>query len=120
MTAVYPEERAQQLLPSVLNEEERARFLRTGQIIITGSNGGKYEIKRHTITGNVIPQQSVHSASGYVRVGAKLCAHPPMAVFNEDTRRHEPLPLTDGLISQILAIKADEDMFLRTAFFFSY
>lgn len=118
MTEVFPEERAQELLPTVLNQEERARFHRTGEIVITGSMGGRYTILRHSVTGNVIPKQGVNLASGFARAGAKICAHPPMSWWNGKYLKQ--LPLTDGLISQILAIKADEEKFLRTAYFYSY
>lgn len=117
---VLPEERALELLPKVLNREERARFQQTGEIMITGSKGGKYKILRHTVTGNVVPQQEVRTRNGYVSAGMKICAHPPMSVFNRSTQRHETLPLTDGLISQILAIKGDEGNFLNTAFYYGY
>jgi len=122
MTVSYDEaeQRAQSLLPSVLTREERAHFEMTGEIIITGSRGTKFTIQRHTVTGNVIPHTPVYvSGMSRVRGGVKICAHPRMSVWSV-TGKRAVLPLTDALIAQILAIKADEAKFCQTAYFYSY
>jgi hypothetical protein len=101
----------------VLSPRERAHFHETGHILITGSEGGRYEIRRGSYIGNVVTQQDVVVGARFgmfVRAGMGLCAHPTMCVMNSNNVVEE-LPQTDAYIAQILAIKANEKGFLRTA-----
>jgi hypothetical protein len=120
-TSADAERRAVELLPRVLNPRERAHFERTGRIVITGSEGGGYEILRHGYVGNVVTLQPVLVGGPFTtraRTGWALCAHPMMYVMNGDAC--ERLPHTDAYIAQILAIKTNEKGFLRTANIYSY
>jgi hypothetical protein len=120
-TSADAERRAAELLPRVLSPRERAHFYETGRILITGSEGGQYEILRHGYVGNVVTQQPVMVGGTWAtraRAGWALCAHPTMYVMNGD--ECERLPHTDAYIAQILVIKADEKKFLRTANVYSY
>jgi len=115
MTTNHAEQRALDLLPRVLSPRERAHFEKTDRIVITGSEGGRYEILRHGYVGNVVPLQDVLLGlyGTWVRAGTGLCAHPQM-VRRTYGIGYE-LPRTDAHIAQILAIKSDEKRFLRIA-----
>ena len=123
-TSADAERRAAALLPRVLNPRERATFYETGRIVITGSEGGMYEILRHGYVGNVVTLQTVYVGTSpwttLARAGWALCAHPMMYVMSPDGTATERLPPTDAYIAQILVIKADEKRFLRTANIYSY
>jgi len=117
------EQRALALLPRVLDPRERAYFERTGRILITGSEGGMYEIQRGSCVGNVVPQQRVSVGRIWTTsagAGSALCAHPAMVRPKDNGFGVEELPPTDAHIAQILALKADERGFLRIANLYSY
>jgi hypothetical protein len=122
-TSADAERRAAALLPRVLSPRERATFYETGRIVITGSEGGMYEILRHGYVGNVVTLQTVLVGGAFAvraRAGWALCAHPMMYVMSHDGQATERLPPSDAYIAQILVIKADEKRFLRTANIYSY
>jgi len=123
MSTPDAEKRAAELLLRVLNSREQAHFRRTGKILISGSEGGVYEIVRNGYVGNVVPHQRVKVGGlrpMLAQAGSGLCAHPHMTVAKLDGRGHETLPMTDAYISQILAIKANEKGFLRIANLYHY
>ena len=118
MSTPEAEKRAAELLPRVLNSREQAHFKKTGRIVITGSEGGVYEILRRGYVGNVVPHQDVQVGRLWTTTamaGSGLCAHPEMCRWTSDGHTYEELPHTDAYIAQILALKADEKGFLRIA-----
>ena len=121
-----PDQRAEELLLSILTPEERAYYKRTGRVAIRGSNGGEYEIRTDHCSGNIRPLNRVWVSAPYgnpVRarpVGPDnlLCAHPRLDIYEQrgdDRLWTARLPMLDAIATQILTIKADEKHFLRTA-----
>jgi hypothetical protein len=116
------EQRAKELLPRVLSPGEWASYRRWKRLRITGSAGGRYEIKMNHYVGNVVNLQEVHIGGTVSRrrrapAGSGLCAHPNLVQSVKINGRWEyvELPQTDAFITQILQIKADEPGFLRIA-----
>jgi hypothetical protein len=105
----------------VLTPEEQHYFTRHRKIIITGSEGGRYEVRLGGDTGNIRPLQTVKVGirnalfSGGRAAGPDnlLCAHPKRHLNDGNT-----LPLMDSIATQVLTIKANEKHFLRTAFIY--
>lgn len=113
-----PQARALSLIPRVLDPEEREHYQKTGEIVITGSEGGQYRINTDGCVGNVVPLQDVRIGRAFWKRAPKLsglCAHPQMAQYDSMGRFIGELPMADAHIAQILAIKTDEENFLRTA-----
>jgi hypothetical protein len=118
-----PDQRAAALLREVLTPEERAVLDMTQRLIITGSEGGRYEIGLRSCSGNIKPLQPVTLGVGsnwfHQRRTANefnmLCAHPPRHVYDDDGVWRGQLPLMDAIVTQVLTIKANERHFLRTA-----
>lgn len=95
-------ERAFATFVSFLDEENRERFAARGHVIITGSAGGRYQIRRG-YSGNV----SELSPGG--RVIRRYCAHPPMHT------RTGRLPEGDAMTTQLLKLLTDEPGFIEIA-----
>lgn len=97
-------ERSLELLKLVLTTEEYAEYAEgDGFIRITGSSGGRYEIRQSGYEGNVAQLDEMNEEV------TRLCAHPRVRV--EGGR----LPTGDAWVGQILALKTDEEHFLATA-----
>lgn len=96
------QERACALLLALVCEEERRRYADRHEVIVTGSHGSRYKIT-HGYQGNV------YRLDKRGNIVAGYCAHPRM--HTGDGR----LPMEDAMITQILAIRADEAEFLRVA-----
>lgn len=92
--------RAEELLLSLLNEEQRETYRLTGSFDVIGSAGGHYVIERGT-SGNVV----WIDPSG--QPAARLCAHPDM--------RERWMPDQDIALGQLLALRHDEAAFIRLA-----
>jgi hypothetical protein len=96
----YASERSMELLQACLSPAQRKELEATGRISVTGSRGGKYAIDlTQSWSGNVLQ----FDERG--RVLARLCCH-----------SREQLPAADHFLLQKLAIEADEDRFLKTAY----
>ena len=96
------EERAEELLEIVVGSEEYERWKQTGEVRVTGSEGGEYRVLRG-YQGNVDwYENGVKTAS--------FCAHPRMKLANGDH-----LPYVDAVASQVLALMHDEFQFIATA-----
>ena len=97
--------RAMNLLLSILTPEERQWYDRTRNIMVRGSEGGMYVIDTQycggTVHGNII-QVDEHEC----RL-ARICVAPRM--YDEVSR--EGLPIADGWLGQYLAIKHQEELF---------
>lgn len=93
-------DRADELLLSMLSEDQRQTYQLRGEFEVIGSAGGVYRIRRGT-SGNV----DWLEPDG--RVGARLCAHPTMA--------EGWLPDQDVAVAQMLALITDEPGFVRLA-----
>lgn len=93
-------DRADELLQSMLSEQQREAYRLTGEFEVMGSAGGVYRIRRGT-SGNVdwiAPDGTV---------GARLCAHPEM--------REGWMPDQDVALAQMLALRTDEAGFIGMA-----
>jgi hypothetical protein len=105
----------------VLTPEEQAYFNRFGNLRITGSEGGQYEIGVRSQSGNIRPLTTVKvGVKNFMYSGARtagpdnlLCAHP--SPWTPDGLR---LPLLDAIATQVLTIKVNEKHFLKTAFIY--
>lgn len=98
------EERAEELLPLVLTVEEMAQYEQEGQVWIRGSAGGYYVVMmERTVHGNV------YTSDEHGCRLMSLCAAPQMYDGNAS------LPLMDGWVGQILAIKNQEEHYLERA-----
>lgn len=92
--------RAEELLLTMLSEDQAAELRRNDSFTVIGSAGGVYRIRRG-VSGNVdwiLPDGGV---------GGVLCAHPTMA--------EHWLPQQDVAVSQLLALTTDEPSFVRVA-----
>lgn len=92
-----------ELLLMVLTDEQRTQYDLNGVIPVRGSLGGMYEID--TFYGGVHGNVSQVDEHG-CRLG-RICVAPAMRVAGG------PLPMADGWVGQLMAIKADEDTFRR-------
>jgi hypothetical protein len=90
-----------ELLLMVLTDEQRAQYDLNARIPVTGSLGGMYEIDTlyGGVHGNVV-QVDEHGC-----ILGRICVAPRMRVASG------PLPLADGWVGQLLAIKTDEQTF---------
>lgn len=96
------EERARELLLSLLPEDQKEPYRLTGVFEIIGSHGTRYRIRRG-VAGNI----DWLDAEG--RVGGNLCCHAPQV------QAGQWIPVADVMVGQVLALKADEPAFLRVA-----
>jgi hypothetical protein len=99
------------LFLSLLTPEERKEFDATGKVTLTGSKGGVYQLVtiNNSVTDNV---HHLDPATG-ART-ATLCAAPNMwPTGSQYGQRHLPMP--DGWVGQLLALRYNEDEFLRHA-----
>lgn len=91
---------AEELLSSVLTEDQRQSWRLNGYFEVIGSHGTLYRLHRG-VSGNV----------EWVRpdgeVGGRLCAHPSM--------REKWLPTPDVLLAQMLALSTNERAWLAHA-----
>jgi hypothetical protein len=91
--------RAQELLLSLLSEEQAATYREKGWFEVRGSKGGRWRIRNRGQSGNVdlMPEIGEEREATY-------CAHPP-----------EQLPDADAHVAQMLHLVTDEEGFVRTA-----
>ena len=92
--------RGEELLLSMLDENQREALRQDSMFAVIGSHGTVYRIRWGT-SGNVDwikPDGSV---------GGRLCAHPSM--------RESWLPTADVMLAQVLALRTDEREFCRVA-----
>lgn len=90
-----------ELLHMLLTDEQRAQYDLNGVIPVVGSLGGRYEIE--TLYGGVHGNISMVDEHG-CRLG-RVCVAPAMRVAGG------PLPMADGWVGQLMAIKTDEQTF---------
>jgi len=96
---VAVEARAEQLLFSLLSDEQARTFREDGWFEVRGSRGRRWRIRRRGQAGNV----DLMPETGNERE-ATFCAHPP-----------DRLPDCDAYIAQMLHLVTDEDDFMRVA-----
>ncbi|MFI0481716.1 hypothetical protein [Actinomadura sp. 9N215] len=96
-------EKARRILLDLLDDENRQRLKQHNRVEITGSNGGRFLVAVG-YSGNVY---RLDARGGILQ---SYCAHPYMML-----RDATELPYEVAMISQILAIRADETGFLRVA-----
>lgn len=96
------EERARELLLSLLPEDQKDPYRLTGVFEIIGSHGTRYRIRRG-VAGNI----DWLDADGHV--GGNLCCHAPQGGGDRW------IPTADVMVGQLLALKTDEPAFLRVA-----
>ena len=101
--------RALELLEGLLTAEERAYRAEHGEILVRGSAGGLYVIEQHGVHGNV---RNIDEHGCTLRRG---CAAPEMYDRVEGERETLALPEADGWIGQYLALKTQEQVYVRTA-----
>jgi len=92
-------ERAEELLLSLLSEEQAATYREHGWFEVRGSSGRRWRIRNRGQSGNVDLMPEI----GDVRQ-ATYCAHPPGR-----------LPHADAHVAQMLALVTDDEAFERTA-----
>lgn len=93
-------DRAEELLIELLNDQQRESYRLNGHFEIIGSAGNVYRIKRGT-SGNI----EWIKPDGHV--GARLCVHPTM---------HQGfLPTPDVMLAQMLGITTDERHYIGLA-----
>jgi hypothetical protein len=96
------EARANELLHSMLNDQQRETWRQRKFFAVDGSAGGHYIIK-HGYQGNV------EQVDDQGRRFAQLCIHPRMHTEGGE------LPVTDAVIAQLLTLTTDEPEFRRIA-----
>jgi hypothetical protein len=91
--------RAEELLLSLLTEEQAASYRERGWFEVRGSRGGRWRIRNRGQAGNVdlMPEIGEEREATY-------CAHPP-----------DGLPDADAHVAQMLALVTNEEEFLRVA-----
>lgn len=91
--------RAEELLLSLLSDEQAASYRDKGWFEVTGSKGGRWRIRNRGQSGNVdlMPEIGEEREATY-------CAHPP-----------GQLPDADAYVAQMLQIVTDEDAFVKVA-----
>ena len=96
--------RGLELLHMLLTDEQRAQYDLNAVVPVRGSEGGMYEIDtlQNGVHGNIVKVDE-HGC----RLG-RVCVAPRMRVDGQ------ALPLADGWVGQLLAIKTDERAFIRT------
>lgn len=112
--------RAEELLRLTLLPDELAEYDRTKRIIITGSDGRRYEITDGVV--NNVHLIANNPSDGYRGWAASMCAHPNMSPgYNETTGQWESdeapdgLPHRDAHVGQILCLRYDAPSFWRRA-----
>lgn len=111
-----PDQRAKDLLREVLAHAEQAHFVATGEVVITGSEGGRYRIFLSSHVGNIEVLSNVKLmtvANTFLASdlqGRRLCAH---------LQRGVDVPMFDHFVAQVLAIKSDEKKFVRTCYIYA-
>jgi len=93
------DQRAQELLLSLLTPQQRESYLDKGWFEVRGSKGGRWRIRNKGQSGNVDLMPEIGEERD-----ATYCAHPPGG-----------LPNADAHLAQMLALVTDEESFLRTA-----
>ena len=93
--------RAEELLFSLLTDEQAESYRRDGSFVVIGSHGGRYRITRG-VSGNIL-----WLPEGAENPHARLCAHPTMA--------ESWLPTPDVQVAQLLALITDEREFVNRA-----
>lgn len=91
--------RAEELLLSLLSDEQRATYREHGWFEVRGSSGRRWRVRNRGQSGNVDLMPEI----GDVRE-ATFCAHPA-----------ERLPDADAHVAQMLALVTDDEAFERTA-----
>lgn len=91
--------RAEELLLSLLTDEQAASYREHGYFEVRGSRGGRYRIRNRGQSGNIDLMPEI----GEVR-DASLCVHPPGM-----------LPAADAHVAQLLTLVTDEDHIRRRA-----
>lgn len=114
--------RAEELLRLVLTPAELAAYTRTDRIIITGSDGRRYEIRDGVVQN--VHLLSANGRGGYQGRLASMCAHPQLYP-GENARRagvsdlfphaQESIPHRDAHVAQILKLRHDAPGFWRRA-----
>ena len=94
-------DRAEELLFSLLTDEQAESYRRDGSFVVIGSHGGRYRITRG-VSGNIL-----WLPEGSEQPYARLCAHPTMA--------ESWLPTPDVQVAQLLALITDEREFVNRA-----
>jgi len=102
------QERGSELFWSLLTPQQRVDWEREGQVLVRGSEGGLYVLSNYGVHGN-IRQTDEHGC----RL-ATLCVAPQMR--GDDGRA---LPMADGHVGQLLAIRHNEGELRRYANFSS-
>jgi len=91
--------RAEELLLSLLTDEQAASYVQRGWFEVRGSRGGRWRIRSRGQAGNVDLMPEI----GEIRE-ASFCCHPPGG-----------LPAADAHLAQMLHLVTDEEGFRRTA-----
>lgn len=95
------------VLKSLLTDEQWQSWVTTEAFEITTPAGNLYRL-RNGVAGNVLK-----IVDG--EITEALCCHPDTAVYDDDDDYVGDLPISDILVSQVLALRHQEDQFRRTA-----
>ena len=95
------EDRAMELLHTLLTEEEMRHYVEHDEIQVRSQHGNLYVIEKRGVHGN-IRQVDEHGC-----LLGRICVAPKM--YDEDCRT---LPYADGWIGQYLMLKHDEDLII--------
>lgn len=111
---VTPEHRAKSLLKDVLSESEYKEYQRTGKILITASDGTRWEIGTDSYSGNLKD----------IKNRRQICAHPQMTIYERDAYGYVistgRLPYADAWVAQILELKTDADRVREVGYGYAY
>jgi len=91
--------RAEELLLSLLSEEQAATYAEHGWFEVRGSSGRRWRVRNRGQSGNVDLMPEIGEERD-----ASFCAHPPGW-----------LPDADAHVAQMLALVTDDEAFVRTA-----
>lgn len=103
---VAAEERARELLRSLLSPEQLEALDTRNEIPVTGSCGTRFVLNPNHTDGNVAWSRG----EGPDRESGQICCHP-----RQSDADHQYIPLDDVIAGQVLALQCDEETFVRTA-----
>lgn len=101
----FAEDRAMELLRSLLTEEQAAQVEHNGEIWVDGSAGGIYVIE----TGAGRVHGNIRAVDAHGCVLGRLCVQPSMYDGGG------AMPIADGFVGQLLAIRHNERALLEKA-----
>ena len=100
-------ERAEQLLKTILTEDQWVSWERDKNFELITQSGRRYRIRRGVSHNVQLVEDDFETES--------LCAHPAISVWSEDGGLLGKIPAEDVVVAQVLALRTDEEGFRRVA-----